>query len=347
MTVDYLIVGQGLAGSAAALALRARGKSVLVVDRSDSWSASRVAAGLITTLAGKSMNPGKLQGQALTHARTWYHRLEKEWGCNMLHDMPVLRLYDDLKQRNKLVQKKDIVSEWLECADVTVDLKQWHGSSGGFCMRHTGWLDTKLYLAQVRRQLVNGDAFLEADFDQADVGLSNAGVNWNGVSAAKLLLCQGAFGLGGGEHDWFGYVPHRSAKGDILTVVAPSLEENEIVNRNGWMIPMGGGRWKCGATYVWEGLNGDLLDSGREEVERRIRSLTPARFEVEKHEVGARPIIRKSQPVVGCHPKYNQLLFFNGLGSKGVIYAPFVAEHLAEHLVNGIPLDPMWDLAQL
>ena len=50
MDVDFLIIGQGLAGSALAIELLGRGKRVLVVDRMDQRSSSRVAAGLITPL---------------------------------------------------------------------------------------------------------------------------------------------------------------------------------------------------------------------------------------------------------------------------------------------------------
>ena len=53
MQVDFLIVGQGLAGSLLAQELLRRGRTVHVVD--DHWksSASQVAAGLMTPLTGR------------------------------------------------------------------------------------------------------------------------------------------------------------------------------------------------------------------------------------------------------------------------------------------------------
>ncbi len=347
MTVDYIIVGQGLAGSTLALALRARGSSVLLVDRGDLWSASRVAAGLMTTLAGKAMNPGVQQDVALFHALRWYQKLEKVWGCSMYHSVPILRLYDDLKQRDKLERKQDEVSDWLETLDAEVDAKQWLGQDGAFLMKHTGWLDTKMYLKFVKKELEECGSYRESNFREEDVALEEEGVEWQGVKAKHLILCQGAFGLVGQGQSWFGYVPHRSAKGDILTINAPGLDQNQIVSRNGWMVPLGGGVWKCGATYQWEALNSDLLKSGFNEVQRRISSLTSAEYTVRNHEVGVRPIIRKSQPVVGFHPQHRQVAFFNGLGSKGVMYAPILAEHLADVLIDGGEIDPMWDLSRL
>ena len=53
MQVDFLIIGQGLAGSLLARELRRCEKSVLIVD--DGWksAASQVAAGLMTPLTGR------------------------------------------------------------------------------------------------------------------------------------------------------------------------------------------------------------------------------------------------------------------------------------------------------
>ena len=53
MQVDFLIVGQGLAGSLLAKELLRRGRAVHVVD--DRWksSSSQVAAGLMTPLTGR------------------------------------------------------------------------------------------------------------------------------------------------------------------------------------------------------------------------------------------------------------------------------------------------------
>ena len=35
---------------------------------------------------------------------------------------------------------------------------------------------------------------------------------------------------------------------------------------------------------------------------------------------------------------------FNGLGSRGVLLAPWCAQHLTDHLFKGVPLDPEVDL---
>jgi len=50
--VDYLVVGQGLAGSLLTLLLQERGRSVIVVDNDHRHAASRAAGGIINPPPG-------------------------------------------------------------------------------------------------------------------------------------------------------------------------------------------------------------------------------------------------------------------------------------------------------
>ena len=95
--MDYLIIGQGLAGSAMAMALRELGAEVFVVDSEDANSASRVAAGLVTTLAGKGMNPGWRQAEYLPAALDYYGALESASNERLFHPSEILRLFDSEK----------------------------------------------------------------------------------------------------------------------------------------------------------------------------------------------------------------------------------------------------------
>lgn len=333
--MDFLIIGQGLAGSALAVALIDVGASVLVVDGEDANSASKVAAGLITTVAGMGMNLSWRQGEYLPEALGYYQRLEALSGKQLFHPMDTLRLFDGEKQRVKFERKKELLEGWVEDA-VDEDLGQWNADDGGFVMKGGGWLDTRLYL-EVIREILGGryrcDTFLEADL------LFGGGVvRWKDIEAKRVVLCQGARGLS--EDGLFSYLEHRSAKGEILTICMPDASEEKIVNRNGWLIPLGGGRFKVGATYEWSDMGGSATEEGRAVVEGKIRNLTDMPYEVVEHTAGVRPILRKSQPYIGHHPDHPEVSFFNGLGSKGVTTAPSVAAHFAQHLVNGLELDP-------
>jgi len=335
MKVDYLIIGQGLAGSALAMALLDEGASVFVIDSEDENSASRVAAGLLTTLAGKGMNPGWRQAEYLPEALAYYRKLEEISGKVLFYPKKVLRLLDDERQRMKfLTTKREEHAYWI--ADAMVDdCSKWKADFGGFVMRHGGWLDTKLYLQVVRDVLE--DYYRKDVFNDVDFCIHGDGVSWKDVEARKVILCQGARGLT--EGGYFSYLSHRCAKGEILTISMPEADTSRILSRNGWLVPVYDNFWRAGATYEWKDMAGNTSQAGREEIEKKIRAFTDVPFQVIDHQAGVRPILRNSQPFVGYYPDAPRICFFNGLGSKGVTTAPSVARHFAKHLVSDVNLD--------
>jgi glycine/D-amino acid oxidase-like deaminating enzyme len=54
--IDFLIIGQGLAGSILAYELIARGQRIMVIDNDHLGSASKVAAGIINPITGHRLN---------------------------------------------------------------------------------------------------------------------------------------------------------------------------------------------------------------------------------------------------------------------------------------------------
>ena len=55
MMYDYLLIGQGIAGTALSYQLLKRGKNVLLIDKKRNDSSSRVAAGLFNPITGRRM----------------------------------------------------------------------------------------------------------------------------------------------------------------------------------------------------------------------------------------------------------------------------------------------------
>ncbi len=333
--VDYLIVGQGLAGSAMAMALIELGASVVVLDREDANSASRVAAGLVTTVAGKGMNLGWKQAEYLPEALAYYLRLEKVSGRKLFYCKELLRLFVSEKERVKFEKKRELLTKWVTDAKVA-DLERWNGEHGGFVMLQGGWLDTNVYLDLVRGLL--GERYRVGEFDSDKLEVNGERVIYSGISAGNVILCQGSRGLTD-SNNLFSHVDHRSAKGEILRVKIEGQSQDQIISCNGWMVPVADGEWRVGATYEWDDMEATPTAAGRAEIEKKLKIMTSADYQILDHQAGVRPIMRNSQPYVGTHSEVARVKFFNGLGSKGVITGPSVAKRFAEHLVNGDELD--------
>ena len=352
MKVDYLIIGQGLAGSTLAIELLRRGRSVLVVDRQDGTGSTRIAAGLITPLTGRGMNPAWRQQYYLPKAVAFYHGLEKESGRKFYHPMPVVRVFASEKEREKWRAKTDEQHQWAHELDELDGPFQYQ--YGGIEMPDGAWLDTLAFLHVVQDKLMDTGSWREAAFAEEDVSFVDGQAEWQDVVADKIILCQGAYGLNGvdGYKGWFSYMHHRSAKGEILNVWIDGLDDARRYHCQGWLAPRGGGMWKAGSNYDWKHMDAIPTDAGKSDVLAKLNTwleLGPDKdvpIEVIDHEAGIRPIIRNSRPVVGFHPEIPQVGFFNGLGSKGSLMAPAVAEHFAAYLCGESELDEELGLPQ-
>jgi glycine/D-amino acid oxidase-like deaminating enzyme len=57
-------------------------------------------------------------------------------------------------------------------------------------------------------------------------------------------------------------------------------------------------------------------------------------LEVIAHDSGIRPASPDRRPMVGKHPAFDHLYIFNGLGAKGYMLAPSLAEMLCNALIQ-------------
>lgn len=64
----------------------------------------------------------------------------------------------------------------------------------------------------------------------------------------------------------------------------------------------------------------------------QFKKYTDLPFEVLFHGAGLRPTLPDRRPVVGRHPQFSSLSCINGLGSRGVLWAPYLASLLVKHL---------------
>lgn len=158
------------------------------------------------------------------------------------------------------------------------------------------------------------------------------------ANPTSTILCEGASGLIQGFPG-----THRCAKGEILTIRADHWPEDHIrIGGGGWLVPVGESHFKAGSTYEWDQLNNHPTPEGRAKVCAIAERLADGNYEVVAHEAGIRPILRRSEPLIGPLPSGHW--FFNGLGSKGSLHAPATARRLADWLVSGTPPDPEFDI---
>ncbi|GAA5482929.1 NAD(P)/FAD-dependent oxidoreductase [Haloferula sargassicola] len=312
MSEGVEIVGAGLAGCCLAWQLRARGVEVRLVGERRSGEASRVAAGLVNPVTGKNYQPSWRIAEFLPESVAFFEKIGRELGRQLWFPHPVVRLVAE-KEWPKVAKKLELpeVARWVERVEENVD-----GWRAAVWLKGGGRVDAR--------------AFCEGTIGRWQIEDKRS-------KKGRVVRCGGMFDLVAGKLG-----EHRCAKGEILTVRIPGWDESRIlIGGGGWLVPVGDGFFKAGATYEWDHLDGEPTGAGRTRVEEILRTLGVGDFHVVNHEAGVRPIVRRSMPLIG---QWQGEVFFNGLGSKGSLYAPGVARRLAEWLVDGTTIDPELDL---
>lgn len=345
--IDLLVAGQGLAGTALALAAREAGLRVHVADPSPvpGATASWVAAGLITPLTGRKINPGWRLDTFLPTAEAFYTRHARLLGVDAYRCVPLVRWFADEDERESIERRRgdDRVGRWVDGL-VENPPPGLRAPWGGFRMRGSGWLDTRAWLEAARTCLASEGAFTAAAVSEEDLEFDGDGVCWRAMRARHVVLCQG---IAAARSRHFTGMPFRPACGEVLELAwEQRAGEPELWNRAGkWLAPRGGGCALFGATYGFGEWEARARPEGIAELKTLLAGLLESAPEVTGVRCGVRPILHQSRPVAGFHPQRPRLGFFNGLGSKGVLTSPWVAEQLVRHLVDGEPLDGELDLA--
>jgi len=297
-------VGQGLAGTCLAWRLWQSGnQNWCLTDRKERSGCSDVAAGTMNPIAGKGWNPGWRIEEALSNAVTFYRELEEILNCQLYRDLVIERRISSTQELEKVRGKKELLEPWL------IRLSE------DAAMVKGGRLFTTAFL-NASRDFFEKEGLFRIDADEYDQTV------W--ATGAVGLIKEG--------------LKHRSAKGQIILVKADSAIDHMIVESGKWVIPNGDGEYCVGATYEWDQLDNEPTGEGKDSLLTVAKKLLGENVVLIDHVAGVRPILRQSQPVVGQIPGRDGDYIFNGLGSKGSIYAPLAAKTLTEHFVNGVKI---------
>ena len=100
------------------------------------------------------------------------------------------------------------------------------------------------------------------------------------------------------------------------------------------MLPTGQKRFKIGATYQWDTIDQETSEEGKSELLTKLDKLIDTDYTILNHWAGVRPTVKDRRPILGIHPHNDRLAIFNGLGTKGVMLAPYFSEQMLQLLEN-------------
>lgn len=337
--IDYLLIGQGTAGSLLAWQLLKKGCRVLVVD-DNRPSSSRVAAGICNPVTGRKLTRTWLADDLFPYLHSFYRMLEAELGLSFFHPVPLYRPYQSIEEQNFFIAQtaNPLLQDYVRLSTHDGEYARLiHNELGGLETLQAAWVDLPVLLDALREKLRKEEALSEVAFSWEDVQLTNTTVTWNDIQAAKVISCEGAYARSG---PYFSWLPWAVVKGEILSVNWPGIDLPGIVNQSIWIQPHSDGAFRVGSTYEWDDPDWEPTGKGRTYLEGKLTKLTKLPFVIQRHVAGIRPATQGRRPFVGLHPEYASVGIFNGLGSKGTSLAPFLAGQFADFLTEGKELHP-------
>lgn len=341
--LDYLIVGQGLAGTLLSYHLLKRGKKIKVLDAAQQQTASRAAAGIFNPVTGRSMVKTWKADELFPYLLNCYEELEQLTGAHFLHSMNIYRPFSSTREQNEWIPKsdnKEFASYVAYVADQSVFGQYTQDRLGGIVLKQSGYVDLPLLIQTYREYLVHLNIFEEHRFAEDLLRIYEDHIEYHGYAARKIIFCDGPEGR---KNAYFGWLPFRLVKGEILYI---KLREHlpMIFNRGVFVLPLKNGLYKVGATYEHKDLSYTTTLKARNYLCEKLETLLTINYEIVRQEAGVRPATKDRRPMVGLHPEYKPLGMFNGFGSKGVSLVPYFAKQFTDYLEEGSALDEAIDI---
>ena len=317
---EYIIVGQGLAGTLVAFELQKAGKSFIVIDEQKENTSSKICGGMFTPISGKRMTKSKETDELLNHAKKTYREIEKFLGIEILKERNIYAVFGSVKEQNDLTLKLDNenFSRHINLQpQVQENIKQ---TFGAFEINGSGRIDVKKLIVSMKQKLEETNRYLSEKFDYSLLK-NNAG-KWlyKNIEAATIIFCEG---VNATQNPFFPNLPFRFCKGDMLTIKCEQLKTNRVIKKGIGILHLHDDIFKVGSNYEWNDLSETPTEAGKNMLQKKLDELIDVPYTIIKHEAAIRPSSITREPFIKTHPDFKNMFLLNGLGTKGVMTGPW------------------------
>jgi hypothetical protein len=324
--IDFIIIGRGLAASVLAHALHNENISFKLIGNSDLSNCSKVAAGIWNPIVFKRMTKSWLANDLVPALNQFYGDCEKKVGKKLITQRVLIKPFTEDQEKKLWLNKASLeLSDFLDDTIYNNDLPDLANciiNNQYGIVKQSGNLNMAEFLRTT--DLFFAENLIDEIVDHKELIINSDHVSYKGIIAKNIIFCEGHLVK---NNSFFNWVPFKPAKGEVLTISAPDLKlKDRIFNKNGFLMDLENGTFKLGATYEWHDLTDDTSEKGLNELKLKLTQLVNCNYTIVSHSAGVRPSSNDRRPVIGKHPAHSNLFIFNGLGTKGVMLAPYFAK---------------------
>ncbi len=332
----YLLVGFGVAGFSFMQQLEENKRSFLVIDN-HSQQSSRIAGGMYNPVILKRFTPAWKAAEMLPYALLQFKKAEFSYNKKFIHPIDIYRKLTGVEEQNNwtVAMDKPVMSKFMK--DISFDKIEGIEAPYGYgVLTGTGIVNVADVLDEAIKGLKKKELFIRDDFQYKDLIIKDTHIEYKGIKAKNIIFAEG-YGIT--NNPFFKDLPIMGTKGEML-MIETEAEIPYIVKSSAFIAPdvHSNNRYYVGATYNWEDKTNEPTQEGRRQLEERLSKLLTKPYKVVLQKAGIRPTVKDRRPITGRHPKHSSLYVMNGMGTRGVILAPFIAKKLFQYIELGLPL---------
>ncbi len=347
--LDYIVVGLGIAGITFCETLQKNNKRFVVFDSGETTSTA-VAAGVINPIVLKRFTPVWNAKSYIPSSIKFYKELSIKLKCSLLEEFPMLRLFKSISEQNNWVVASDKKKLAAFLSPVIIKNKNPYiiAPYGYGKVNSTGKVNTSGLINSYKVHLKKNNVLVNEVFNYAELQENNNKIYYQKYQAKKIVFAEGASvrfnpffpssPTSGGKHL---LIPN---KGEYITILAPALKLKAMLKSSLFIIPMGNDLYKVGATYSREDHSLNTTGEARDELVNILSNIISCPYKIVDQLVGIRPTTRDRRPFLGTLKKSENKVFFNGLGTRGITSAPFLAKELYRYVEEGVALKKEIDI---
>ncbi|MBR9919198.1 MAG: FAD-dependent oxidoreductase [Bacteroidetes bacterium] len=338
--LDYLIVGQGLAGSLLAWNLEKLGAAYHLLDPGLEGSASVTAAGIVNPVTGRRFVKSWHFDKLGPVARETYSELENQFQQKFYFPRNIIRtLFNRKDSENWSLRTADPIYQpyMQENANIREFEKATIPAFDYGETLQAAQTDLPGLVRRFREYFLEKECLTVSRFQPSQLEIADDHVAFAQLKAKNIVFCEG---YKGAENPWFSYLPFGGTKGEVLLIRIPDANFEKIFKHRVFIVPLKDDLYWVGSKYDWNFDDTKPSPEGKKYLQERLSEILEVPCEIVEHKAAVRPTVKDRRPFLGRHPQEKRLAVFNGLGTKGASLGPYFAKELADHLVLNKPLTP-------
>lgn len=339
MKVDHLIIGQGLSGSMLGWFLKKEGRSFVIIDDESPYPASRVAAGIINPVTGRRYVSTWMIDELIPFCSSLYFELENFFDNRFVRKTGLIEFFTTPQMVEAFATRLTENDTWLHSYPDQNSFNPFFNYDFG-CGQISPLLqvDVPLLLLHFKKLFQQESLLLNESFNISELKLEKELVSYRHITAGNIIFCDG---VSSASNPYFELLPFAPNKGEMMIVRASELPGDHVYKKGMMLVPLPEkDLYWLGSNYQWEFEDDQPSMNFRRQAETLLKGWLKTDFEIIEHKAAVRPATLERRPFVGFHPVFKNVGILNGMGTKGASLAPFFAQMLTQHMVNGFSILP-------